>query len=540
MKKTITLIILTLIIFISTNSTQSQIQNNTTKDVSVTILLQDYYNETKIIEEPIIVRNHDDETGLDDALLVQIYWNYTTNNTIMHEHQEIKSINSFSKKIGKLNITTTGNYSFCAKITAINYNDYNESNNEECKTIIVQIEQEEQENELNETEQEEQSETEIEEENNNSTNSTQEICKNLSIETKKTLFELGETTEYKIIMINDSNSSYSIPVNYWIQDLQGEIIRAARETTNKAEKSFTPTFNGEEKAYIIKATTNCAETEKIIVFKGKPESKEEFMEITVPEKINNKIFIVGIKGYKGNNAKTLITIYAEQNGKIISEKTKAYVKNKNTPYAIDVPVLLKGTYEGEIKIITEGLGFQKETELISEIKHETIQIAKGIIESFYTRNQLYSEIITVYAKMSNYQGKTIRIMSSTETKEINGVSDIKENISIKNAEEIIILEILDKNKSEDIKYIKLGLEVKQTPQKNETKTETTQIIEKTQKEVQNFSSPEIKTASITGMMTKSKGNKFNYTMLIIGIIAVITLLKGKLILNYVKNAKLFK
>ena len=97
MKKT-TIIALTIIILLWTSNSIIAQTQNTTKDVSVTILLNEYYNETKIIDEPIIVRNHDDEPGVDDALLVQIYWNFTENNTIIQEHQEIKSINSFSRK----------------------------------------------------------------------------------------------------------------------------------------------------------------------------------------------------------------------------------------------------------------------------------------------------------------------------------------------------------------------------------------------------------------------------------------------------------
>ena len=536
MKKT-TIIALTIIILLWTSNSIIAQTQNTTKDVSVTILLNEYYNETKIIDEPIIVRNHDDEPGVDDALLVQIYWNFTENNTIIQEHQEIKSINSFSRKIGKLNITNSGNYYFCAKIEAINYYDNNSENNKECKEIIVNFEiLEENETSQNETEEE----IIDEEEQTEETNQTTQECKQLTIETKNILYEMGETVNYKIININDTNSSYSTQVTYWIEDLQGEITRAERETTNKAEKSFTPSFNGEEKTYIIKATTKCGgNSEKIIVFKGKPESKEEFMTVTFPETIKEKIFTVNINGYKGNNAKTLITTYAEQNGKIISEKTKAYVKNKNTPYNFDIPILLKGTYDGEITIIVEGLDFKEEKETLSTMKEETIQV-KGKIESFYTRNQLFTEIITVYGKILNYEGKTLRIISSKETKEINAINDLKENITISNPEEVVVIEILDKNKVEDIKYIKLGLEVKQTQQKTETINQTMPITEKIKQEIQNFSAQEIKTASITGMATKKTESKFNYILIIIGIIVVMAMLKGKTIIKYVKNAKLFK
>ncbi|MBW2999410.1 lamin tail domain-containing protein [Candidatus Woesearchaeota archaeon] len=86
----------------------------------------------------------------------------------------------------------------------------------------------------------------------NTTNTTTENNCNASIDilTGKELYQSGEQIKFKF---NLSNNSQEFIIEYWVEDLFGEILKNKRNTTNLNEKSYTPKINEADKVILIRA-----------------------------------------------------------------------------------------------------------------------------------------------------------------------------------------------------------------------------------------------------------------------------------------------
>jgi hypothetical protein len=111
----------------------------------------------------------------------------------------------------------------------------------------------------------------------NLTNETNSCDVSLEIFTGKTIYE-DEPIKFTHVL---SNASYNFGIEYWIEDLFGNIVKAKRNTTNLNEKSYTPSIDESEKTLLIKSTlsVNCPDTnlsnnraEKMVVVKGEEKS----------------------------------------------------------------------------------------------------------------------------------------------------------------------------------------------------------------------------------------------------------------------------
>ena len=100
----------------------------------------------------------------------------------------------------------------------------------------------------------------------------------LKISSSADVISDGSIKFYHNIMPKASNFT----IEYWIEDLEGNIVKEKINTTNTNEKSYTP--KGAEKAYLIKSTlkVGCNEkdlsdnyAEKMFVFKGSGESSAD-------------------------------------------------------------------------------------------------------------------------------------------------------------------------------------------------------------------------------------------------------------------------
>lgn len=77
---------------------------------------------------------------------------------------------------------------------------------------------------------------------------------NMDIEIDKMLFQNRETIKYKHRLSNLYNDQkYDYIIEYWIEDLFGNIIRARRNTTNVNKKSWTPNIDEMISVAVLKA-----------------------------------------------------------------------------------------------------------------------------------------------------------------------------------------------------------------------------------------------------------------------------------------------
>ena len=101
-------------------------------------------------------------------------------------------------------------------------------------------------------------------------NTTMNITCNLtfSISTDKELYLNKEAIKYQF---HFSAAIDDFEIEYWIEDLNGELVRVKRTTTNANQKSFTPSIDVQEKVFWIKAlffpscSAENASAEKLVI-----------------------------------------------------------------------------------------------------------------------------------------------------------------------------------------------------------------------------------------------------------------------------------
>lgn len=181
-------------------------------------------------------------------------------------------------------------------------------------------------------------------------------------------------------------------IEYWIEDIYGNILKNKVQTNNLNEKTYTPNINERTvaavfKNRIINVTCEYGEanilnenSEDIIVIKN-PEYKEKecekcekcekcysdkYTEKESQLKTNIDEDILKIEAYRGNDRKYSINT-AIKNGKDKNAITPIKISlEKYSGMTIDIPILIGDC--GEYRIITEGLGFIEEKKYVIECK----------------------------------------------------------------------------------------------------------------------------------------------------------------------------
>ena len=283
---------------------------------------------------------------------------------------------------------------------------------------------------------------------NNVSSQEDNLCNiSLSIKLEKQFYNTGEKVEFYNYL---NNKTFSFKIEYWIEDLFGNIIKNKVETKNTNKKSYTPKINGPEKVFIIKNnlifvgcnnTNNKTKSEKIFVVKGSQE-KSSLIDIekiylsssntvSFGERVRVKLTI-----YKGDTNKNSLKAYVKKDTKSISYITYFNVYEKYQNYDLTIPVQLKpncnknykdGTYyvyiEGLDKKVKEKItveGYEtslcgstvksdsvsskkessdKSDELINSTSNETK--VKLIITRPKENNQSYSEVNELPKKLNN-------------------------------------------------------------------------------------------------------------------------------------------
>ncbi|MBI4894860.1 MAG: hypothetical protein HY831_00030 [Candidatus Aenigmarchaeota archaeon] len=215
--------------------------------------------------------------------------------------------------------------------------------------------------------------------------------------------------DYKIIAKNKLCSvDRDFSFLYWIEDLNGKIVKDVVNTSSSIDcsKTFSRSWTAPEEglqAYIIKVNmsvvcdTNISNNyiEKIIVIKGRKEVKEtrSFIEV---EEFNKNIswnsnIVIPLNIYKGDTSKYTIRLYTKEN---IANDIKIHTREKFSNISLEVFLTPKdpcknNLIDGNYTLIIEGL--DKKLEIPFSIKEAncTNNIIKNKLQIFEAPEIVY-------------------------------------------------------------------------------------------------------------------------------------------------------
>jgi hypothetical protein len=211
----------------------------------------------------------------------------------------------------------------------------------------------------------------------------------LQLKTNESIFyENGQSIEFKPEL---NNKSFPFVIEYWIEDLFGKVVKPKINTTNTNEKSWKTNIEEQDRVLFLNAVvySSCADSDltnnaaqKIFIVKKIDENNGEDLStgsenLPANSTINitkvsettsfGELLETEIQIYKAATEKYSVSVWAEKNGKEISEKSKIHLKNKNTLYKFMLPVQIepncdKKIEDGKAQLIVEGLGLRTEKE----------------------------------------------------------------------------------------------------------------------------------------------------------------------------------
>lgn len=356
---------------------------------------------------------------------VMVFYNITTNNSLIKE-------DSFSKEVGCTSSANTGEftsagpgeYEICGMI--INSSASFVPNLASCIKLMVA----------------------------DTSNLSCDI--NLQLKTSETFFfEKGQSIEFKP-ELNDK--SFPFTIGYWIEDFFGNIVKPKINTTNTNEKSWKTNIEEQDRILFLKAVVypSCADVnlsdnavEKMfVVINNQTSDKNEtsleeiskessiaILKITPEEASFGESVNTELEIYKGNTDKYSISVWVERDGKVISEKTKIHLKEKNTLYKFSIPVLLKPNCndkikEGDAELIVEGLGLQKGKKItlkgvnskICPEKEEKVEKKTTRKEGTKTRIKITNQSLPLLSQSD--PTKPLFVTEKTSAKEVPGYQGI--------------------------------------------------------------------------------------------------------------------
>jgi len=314
----------------------------TVKLSNISYILQEY---TQLFNIKILNK----DCGIKDN--VTVFYNISKNNNLIKQEHFSREVGcSAYANTGSITFNHSGNYTICGLITDSTINDTNKNNDFACKNIRVI--------------------------------DTRTIQCNISINitTDKNFYLDNESIKFHN-NLNDKTFPYII--EYWVEDLFGNIYKKKYNTTNTNQKSYSPKISEQDLVLLIKnhvyalcndsnISDNYAEN-MIIVKNTNPQflstEGNSSLEITKIYDLGSdkkakfgQTIRVKVDIYKGDTTKTSISIRIEDNnGNKLSKETKTNAYQKYMNYILTLPVQIKPNcgydYEdGTYKLIIEGLG----------------------------------------------------------------------------------------------------------------------------------------------------------------------------------------
>ena len=370
-------------------------ENITEKDIEITlnIELPFYINITYTNLFKLTNNNH--ISGQTDQIELIIAYNLTLNNNLILEDTFQKTINSHSSSnTGEITLTGYGNYSLCGEITNSSHPDNYTINNKVCLNFQIIPE---------------------------------ELTCNISINisTEKIIYNNKETISFYNLI---NNQTFPFTIEYWIEDLFGNILKSKINTTNLNKKSYTPSIEETDKTIIIKnqlfitACNNLGKTssQKVLTIKNNitiNQSSSINLNSPPDESSFGDLIYIEVSAYRGNTLKRTIYSWIEDKDHTkVSEKAKTSLNQKYTSYEFNLPLQINPNCDdkldsGKHYIIVEGIDITisepiflsgKNTKLCkteyikeeTETKTETRPLSTRNSPPIYTLHNLPNKIYT--------------------------------------------------------------------------------------------------------------------------------------------------
>jgi len=329
-------------------------ENNSCNGLRIEISLDDALFLGKTYTGLFRIDNLDHVSSTTDCINLTVAYNISGSDFFKQDVFELINLNSYKTSgTGDFRPDKAGNYIICGQIIYSTTNDTNKEDDISCKNISV----------IN----------------------TLDIPCNISLDigTGKTLYFDEPTVFY----LNLNNETFPFIIEYWVEDLFGNVVKNTINTTNTNKKSFSPKLDEPDKAFLIKsriAFIACNDSNKddnyaemLFVVKGEEPANQSKIEIS--ELYLNKdnaiefgeTLRVEISIYKGDSTKNVISIWAEnqKESKISTETSKITITKKFSESLITVPVQLKLNCdskldEGRHFLVVDGLGIKTKKEFM--------------------------------------------------------------------------------------------------------------------------------------------------------------------------------
>lgn len=186
-------------------------------------------------------------------------------------------------------------------------------------------------------------------------NSYTQICDpGIEIEIDKSIYEDNEVVYFTPVV----KGNYLYRIDYWIEDLFGNIVKSRVETGNSNQKQWTTDVSGEDSVYIIKANlnySNCNDirlsnnfAQKMIGVKGTKSVNTSFLNIeeiylgTDDKARFGDNLRVKVSVYKGDTDKQSVQLWVEDSeGNEISKVTRVHAYEKFRSYNLTLAVQIE-------------------------------------------------------------------------------------------------------------------------------------------------------------------------------------------------------
>lgn len=299
-----------------------------------------------------------------------------------------------------------------------------------------------------------------------------------NITTEKDLYNYDEKINFRH-ELKEKAEPFSI--TYWIQSLDGEILKEEYTTENLNEKSWTA--DTKHSAVLIKSTleADCSpgeefEAKKLVGVKQDNDYKNNLQILDIntgrDEKVDfGDVFTAEIKITKAETDKYSIKAYVKNDSNKISDTTKTHIRQKNSKTKLTIPLALeqncnKEYKKGNYKLKLKGLGQETEESLyvnhndcpIKTVEKE-IEKQKPKISSFYTLMENYHKKINLYAtfdQINSTHKLTLQSHFNQTNYTINNNSKITMKARAKRGNNLYILK-LKHDKTIDTKSLKISL-----------------------------------------------------------------------------------
>jgi len=300
------------------------------------------------------IDNLDHVSGITDYINLTVVYNISGHDFFKQEVFELANLNSYKTAgTGDFRPENEGDYLVCGQIISSTVNDQNKEDDISCKNISV-------------------------------INTLDIPCNvSLNIGTWKSIYFDEPTVFY----LNLNNETFPFVIEYWVEDLFGNVVKNPINTTNTNKKSFSPKLDEPDKAFMIKsriAFIACNDSNKednyaemLFVVKGEEPAKESKIEISelYLNKDNaiefGKTLKVKLSIYKGDSTKNVISVWVEDQkaNKISTETSKITAEKRFSESILTVPVQLKLNCdkkldEGRYFLVVDGLGIKAKKEFL--------------------------------------------------------------------------------------------------------------------------------------------------------------------------------